>query len=183
MAMLDYFIIGLIVLSSLMGISRGLVKEALSLAAWIGAFVLAIWIGPAVAKEYASVLGADRMGQLFAFLIVFISTLIVASLLQWLVQKLISSTGLTGTDRFLGLIFGALRGALVVTVLLMICQSFFPSAEWWQASELKLFFLAFEDDVLRLVEAGAEALDIEPRKELPNVDALESAAKEVMERQ
>ena len=84
MSHLDYIIIGIVLLSSLFGFSRGLVRESFSLVAWVSAFLFGIWFGPSLAAEYAEYLGEERFGQIAAFLIVIVATLMLASMIQWL---------------------------------------------------------------------------------------------------
>ncbi len=158
MAILDYIIIGVLLISSIIGLTRGLIREAFSLASWIGAFIIAMAFGPEIAERYSHIVGDDRLGQIVSFLAVLVGSLFVASMLQWGLGKLVAGTGLTGTDRVLGLVFGAVRGALVVTVMLMVCQSFFYSAAWWDDSEFKYAFLDFEDEVLTLIDMTGDLL-------------------------
>ena len=125
MSHLDYIIIGIVLLSSLFGFSRGLVRESFSLVAWVSAFLFGIWFGPSLA-EYSEYLGEERFGQIAAFLIVIVVTLLLASMIQWGLGQLVARTGLSGTDRLLGLLFGAARGGLLVTIFLMVrSESFF----------------------------------------------------------
>ena len=67
MSHLDYIIIGIVLLSSLFGFSRGLVRESFSLVAWVSAFLFGIWFGPSLAAEYAEYLGKSASGKLLLF--------------------------------------------------------------------------------------------------------------------
>ena len=73
-----------------------------------------------------------------AIAILFICSLVLGALINFLISKLVQSTGLSGTDRVLGLVFGALRGVLVVSAILFFMDAFTPVAttDWWQRSEL-----------------------------------------------
>ena len=171
MSHLDYIIIGIVLLSSVFGFSRGLIREAFSLASWVAAFIFGIWFGPTLAAEYSDYLGKEQFGQIVAFLIVIVGTLAAASMLQWGLGQIITRTGMSSTDRFLGFGFGAARGGLLVTIMLMISQSLFVNTDWWADSELKYYFLQFEDEVLMLVDAASDSLeDPPPAPELPSAD-------------
>ena len=90
---------------------------------------------------------------MISFVVVFGATLIVGGIVQWAIAKLVESTGLSGTDRILGFVFGGARGAIVCIVALIALRPFAIDAHWWQASRLQRELLAFEGDVLQLDDA------------------------------
>ena len=72
-----------------------------------------------------------------AFFVLFVATLLLAVLVNFLVGQLVEKTGLTGTDRVLGVVFGVARGVLVVAVLVLLAGlTAFPSDPWWRESML-----------------------------------------------
>ena len=93
-----------------------------------------------------------------AYGIMFTIAVVVGLNLQLLLTRLVTSSGLTGTDRFLGIIFGGFRGAVVVTVLLMGLQTFVSGAYWWEESELKDTYLDFEDEVWSSLDFANEVM-------------------------
>jgi membrane protein required for colicin V production len=95
---------------------------------------------------------ADESGQtLVGFFIIFLLTLILGGIVQMLAKRLIDSTGLTGTDRLLGFLFGSARGVLVCVVGLIALNSFEIESSWWHESKIIPELLAFEQDVLGLM--------------------------------
>ena len=171
MSHLDYIIIGIVLLSSIFGYTRGFVREAFALGSWVIAFLFGFWFGPELASAYPGLLGEGKVAQIAAFLIVLVLTLVAAGLIQWGLSQLVNRTGIGGTDRLLGLLFGAARGGLLVTVVLMVGQSFFAHTAWWNDSELKYGFLEFEDEVLTLLDLASESLeDPPPAPALPDID-------------
>lgn len=160
----DIALVIAIVLSALMGLMRGLIKEVLSLITWVVAFLLALGVGPSFSEWFpltegasggtgvaGSLVRSDTVSLVIGFVAVFVLTLIAGSLLQWAIARLIQSTGLTGTDRLLGFLFGAGRGLVICIVVLIAIRPFAAETEWWRTSQLREHLLVLEDDVLRLI--------------------------------
>ena len=133
----DYAIIGVILLSAVISLIRGFVKEAISLAIWISAFFIASQFYADLAT-YLTKLDDLMIRNGVAIAILFVSTLVLGGLINYLISQLVEFTGLTGTDRALGLVFGALRGILIVSALLFFFDTFTPlsSSTWWGTSVL-----------------------------------------------
>lgn len=134
---IDFTIIGIVILSTLISLLRGFLKEAISLAIWFSAFLLASFFYADLA-QYLTYFQDQLVRNAVAIAILFITTLFAGGLINLLVYKLVEFTGLTGTDRALGAVFGLLRGGLIVSAILFFMDAFTPapSAEWWQSSVL-----------------------------------------------
>lgn len=143
----DWTIFGILALSCVISLIRGFVKEALSLAIWAGAFAIAVMFRAPLAELLTDVITAASLREMAAFAILFISTLIVGSLVSYILGKFIKATGLTGTDRLLGAVFGLGRGVIVVISILILVPPIVPINEdpWWQESTLIPHFLLLED--------------------------------------
>ncbi|WP_345316681.1 CvpA family protein [Ferrimonas gelatinilytica] len=137
MVWIDYAILGVIALSVIISLVRGFVREAMSLAVWIGAFVIASRFYEDLAV-YLTQINEPMLKKGAAVAILFVATLVIGALVNYLVGQLVEKTGLSGTDRVLGACFGALRGVLVVSAVLFFLDSFTTasSALWWQDSTL-----------------------------------------------
>lgn len=143
----DWTIVGILSLSCLISVIRGFVKEALSLAVWVAAFIIAMVFDDQLAILLTNLIATPSLRSIVAFAILFVTTLIVGAMTNYLISELVKRTGLSGTDRMLGVIFGLARGALIVLAILIFLPSIVPVNEddWWQSSQLIPHFLEFED--------------------------------------
>ena len=148
----DWTIVAILLISSLIGLRRGLVKEALSLLVWVAAFIVAIAFHPPLTSLLTDIIDVPSVRTMVAFGGLFVATLIVGSMVNYLIGELVKMTGLTGTDRLLGVIFGAARGTAVVMALLLLIPALIPIEQdlWWQQSVLIPQFLRMEGLVLQL---------------------------------
>jgi len=163
----DYAILAVIVISLLVGALRGFIKEVFSLLVWVTAFMVAYHFADNVASlmEDAVTLPSARTAMGFAGL--FVAVLLVGGLINYLLGRLVEKTGLSGTDRLLGGVFGAARGlALTVAVLLVAGFTPIPSDPWWKESQSiqRLMPLVSWASTF-LPEAVEEHLDFEPKEE------------------
>jgi membrane protein required for colicin V production len=136
MVAMDWFFVGVLVISMLVGAWRGLVFEVISVVSWIAAFVLAQWFAPAVGHwlPISSTNEALRYG--LGFLIVFVGTIFAGSLIAFVVKKLLAAVGLSPADRLLGAAFGVVRGVMILlAITVVVGMTPFKSAPWWQESE------------------------------------------------
>jgi membrane protein required for colicin V production len=165
LATVDIVILGVVLLSAVIGLVRGLLREVLSLASWLAAFILALHFAPLLSGSLEEQLADDAVRLVVSFVAIFLTTLLVGAVAQWLVGTLIRSTGLTGTDRFLGFLFGSTRGALLCIVAVMALRQFVEAGQWWQSSVLVPELLAFEHEVLKLMGLAREwAIDLGQRE-------------------
>lgn len=136
---LDYFAIGILILSSAVGLWRGFFRETIALAAWFVAAWLAYHFCEYLATEWLSALIPNETARLAAaFILIFIVVLIGAGLLARALQTLLSTAGLTLVDRFFGLLFGLARGALVLVVLTTLgALTGAQQTQAWQASVIR----------------------------------------------
>jgi len=137
----DYSILSIIGISVLISLWRGFTKEALSLAGWI----LAAWVALTFADKLQVLLEphieVPSLRLMVAFAILFIATLFLAGFINYLAVQVIKKTGLSGTDRMVGIFFGVARGCVVVAVLVLVAgMTPVPQDPWWKASQMMHYF-------------------------------------------
>lgn len=135
--MVDYIIIGIVIFSILVSLLRGFAREVMSLASWVVAFLVASHFYPYLANLLTQI-DTPYFRNGAAIAILFIASLLVGAIVNYIVGQLVDKTGLSGTDRVLGACFGLLRGVLIVAALLFFLDTFtnFSQIEWWQESKL-----------------------------------------------
>ena len=141
MTVVDVVLIVVIFLSALFSLLRGFVKESISLATWI----IAIWLAATFASKLADALPAniesEAVRQAVGFGVLFVLSLMVGALVSMLVCQVVNKTGLSSADRIFGVIFGILRGGLIIIVFVVIGgMTPLPESDWWQSSTLLQWF-------------------------------------------
>lgn len=159
MVWIDYAIIAVIAISGLISLVRGFVKEAVSLAVWIAAFFIASRFYADLAV-YLTGIEKDLFRNGAAIAILFIITLILGAMVNHLLSEIVEFTGLSGTDKMLGMVFGGLRGALIVAATLLFLDTLTPSssAQWWQSSILIPEFSFIVEWFFELVKENSSLL-------------------------
>jgi membrane protein required for colicin V production len=172
----DYAILAVIAISTGVGALRGFIKEVFSLLVWAAAFLVAYRFGGDVAALMEDSVSLPSARTAMGFTGLFIAVLLVGGLLNYLLGRLVESTGLSGTDRLLGGVFGAVRGlALVLAVLLVAGLTPLPADPWWQESRsIARLMPLVERAASYLPESIAEHLDFEPM-EAPGTEAKDGA--------
>ncbi len=138
----DIVVFVIIGFSVVIGLFRGLVKEAISLATWI----LGVWVGLSYSSGFAKKLpfqvGDQTVQMVIAFAMIFLIILVVGGIINYLIGQLVDKTGLSGTDRMMGLVFGFLRGGLIVAIMVLLATlTNMPNEDWWhQSLTLPYFF-------------------------------------------
>ena len=137
MSVLDIAILLIVGISFLIGLVRGFVRESLSLVTWGVALWAAFTFANRFTQHFERFLNDPTLQLIASFIVVLVVTLVLLSLLGYMLSSLFESTGLTGIDRTLGGVFGLLRGAIIIAVLVLLAGfTGFPNEQWWQESVL-----------------------------------------------
>ena len=133
----DYIILAVLGLSVLIGLWRGLISEVLGLVIWVAAAWITWTFGPAASALYEHSISLPSARLAAGYATCFIGVLVAGAIVRFLVGRLVQGTGLSGTDRLLGMLFGLARGVLVVTVgVFLVSLTALARDPWWQQSVL-----------------------------------------------
>jgi membrane protein required for colicin V production len=136
MTWVDLVVLGVLLTSAALAFMRGLVREVLSIGAWVGAVVIAIKTLPTSRDIAARWIDEPAWLDPIGFIGAFMVALIVLALIARLIGRLVRGSALGGIDRSLGLLFGLARGAALV-VIAYILGSMAVAVEQWPDPVLK----------------------------------------------
>lgn len=137
MTTIDWVLLAVLGISSLIGLKRGFVKEAFSIASWAAAFIIARLFSGNLATLLAGSIDTQSLRWGIAFAILFAGTLVIGAMLNYLLGAIVKMTGLSGTDRMFGMVFGLLRGVIVLVALVYGLQyTMVPQDAWWKEAAL-----------------------------------------------
>jgi len=134
---IDYVLMVILLLSALLGVMRGFVREALSLAFWCAA----VWVAWRYGAELADGLrGASANSTVRLWLArtgAFLGVVVLGAVVSWLASRLVRSTVLSGSDRLIGMLFGIVRGGVLIALLVWGLRAAGLDHEpWWRESKL-----------------------------------------------
>ncbi|MBI1425327.1 MAG: CvpA family protein [Gammaproteobacteria bacterium] len=137
MTWIDFVIIGVIFISCFISLIRGFVREALSLTAWIVSFVIAWRLHGSFSTFLQGSIENLNLRLIVAFFTLFTLSMVMFAVVNFFACKIVQRTGLSGADRAIGILFGFLRGVVLVSALVALAGlTQIPKAEVWQHSYL-----------------------------------------------
>ena len=159
MVTIDYLLITVFVLSAALGIFRGFVKEALSLLGWVIA-VWAAWRYGAAVAEWGPDFSDDLMVRIWvARVVILVAVLFASGIVSILVSFLMGKTGLDGTDRIVGMIFGLGRGLVLAAIVINVLQfAGFEENPWWDKSRVITYIMPVADSLREIADDGLDLL-------------------------
>ncbi|TBR42151.1 CvpA family protein [Marinomonas agarivorans] len=160
-ATLDWVVVIVIIISTLLSLKRGFVQEVLSLATWGFAFIVAVKFSISIQSFLVDQIQNVQFRYIVAFLGLFILSLCIGSLVSFLIGSLVRATGMSSTDRVLGMIFGFARGALILVILvsLMSLSVDIVDTPFWQESIFAPKLVILKDWLRELLGRGSEFMN------------------------
>ncbi len=171
MATFDYVVLGIVAISLMLGMWRGVVSELIALVAWVMAFMAALEFGADAGKTLFSGFADPVIQVLAGCVLIFVGVLVLMSLIRLAVRSMVKALGLSLSDRLLGMFFGLARGVLLLTVgALLAGLTEVPRQPLWQGSAVaqpleRLAMAArtwLPDDIAARVRFAPQAEDAAP---------------------
>ena len=134
----DILILIVEAVSTLISLWRGFAREAISLAGWVLAFVIANLFVDQLASMLADLVSNITGGYVLSYVVLFVATLMLAGITGILASRLMRATGLSVLDRLLGTVFGFARGVILILVLVFVLRQLVPpqDLQWLNESRL-----------------------------------------------
>jgi membrane protein required for colicin V production len=173
----DWAIVGVVLVSMLVAASEGFFHQAFGIAGLIVGYLLAAWQYHRLADRFEPHLKSPWLGEIAAFVIIFIAVVIVAGIAGRIVRWAMKEPGLSLFDRLLGALLGMAKGSLFVSIILMGMTAFAPTSKWLDGSELAPYFLVVGRAAIWVAPAQLrarfyEGLDMVRRAHMPAVPEL-----------
>ena len=171
MIWIDYAILAIVGISGVISLMRGFVREALSLVGWIAAFWIAIAFSGSGAALLDGYVTEHSWRVAIAFAILLVVVLVASGIVLRMAGTVVEKTGMSGTDRSLGIVFGVLRGIVVTGLLVLLAGlTALPRAPWWSQSLLLPNFVEFAQEIGTYLPVDVRReLDFEPEQQ-PDVE-------------
>ena len=141
MNLLDIFVGTILVVSIVMSVIKGFVREILGIATLVAAFVLGSWLYTTTARLFKDVVKTENFALFLGFAIVFLGTLLAGAVAIWVARKILKFAKLQWFDRLLGAGFGFIRGWVLGSIVFLVLTSFNLQAERVKTSQLAPYFL------------------------------------------
>ncbi len=137
LSLADIVIAVIVVVSAGLGLGRGLIREVLSLIAWVGAILVTIYYADTATAALAQYINEEPMRRMVAIALLFLPTLLILSVISSLLARFLLRHHADSHDQLLGLLFGALRGVVIVAIAVLVGRATALTHEqWWHESTL-----------------------------------------------
>ena len=119
----DWFILIVLIASGVISFTRGFTKELLSLFLWLTAFIAAISLEYLATPKINEFIGNQEISKIISYIVVFVIFIFLGGMIIKFISKLVKWSGASGFDRFLGILFGLVRGLIVLFVIFLLLPS------------------------------------------------------------
>lgn len=137
----DGIIVLVLLVSTLEAASSGFFQSLFGIGGLVFGYLIAAWQYRRLAGHFAAYISSRWLGEIVAFLAIFLGVMVLAGILGRIVRWLVREAGLSIVDRFFGALLGLLRGCLLVAIVLVSMTAFTPTSAWLERSGLAPYFL------------------------------------------
>ena len=131
----DYLVIGLIILSGFIAFFRGFIQESLSLLLWIIAFAASMFLDVYFDPYFLDYIQSPEIRRILIIILVFVGIIFLGGFLIKVIRSLVHWSGMSGLDRLLGVLFGLLRGILLIVVIYLVIPNQFKQSSFISKSK------------------------------------------------
>jgi membrane protein required for colicin V production len=142
MALIDWAIVIILIVSVLSAAKHGFFVEAFSLVGVVLGLLLASWNYQKILPWITGWVHSPGVAEAIAFIVIAIAVMVIAGLAGRLIRWSVRSIGLGWADRFIGALFGLLKGCVLVTLGIMAIAAFLPRVTWMEQSKIAPYFLS-----------------------------------------
>ena len=160
----DWFILIVLIASGIISFARGFTKEFLSLFLWLAAFIAAISLEYLATPKINEFIGNEEISKIISYIVVFVIFIFIGGMIIKFISKLIKWSGASGFDRFLGVMFGLIRGSIVLFVIFLLLPS-----------GIKTTDLINNSKITPIIQKYAPEIEAYFRKLIDNRDVVEEA--------
>lgn len=182
-AVLDLVLLATVVLSALVGVWRGFVREVMSLVVWLAALWLAWRFGSLLAPQLAGLIQNPVLRLWAARAMLLVTVVLAGGIVTMLIGQLLHATGLGSTDRAVGMVFGVVRGIVLAALALMGMQMAGLDAQpWWRESKLIPYAAPVTEALRDAAQKGMQRLQVTPPPSRPRVadpGSVQARAREI----
>ena len=156
----DYLIVGVLLASMLLGMLRGFVREAVGLMSWLGGLWLAWRYAPGLEPYLGGMVGKPPVSLWTARALILLAVLVIGWLVAGVLGYFLRHSALSVlVDRILGLVFGTVRGAVVIAVFVMLGEFVeLNRVDWWKRSDLLPYASELASWIQNFAETGMKAV-------------------------
>lgn len=166
----DVYIIGILLISVLISIYRGFLREFITAVSWIIAGTLAFWLGPKLGL-HTGFIDSEIGKHIFGGIVVFIASLSLLYLAKFLLFRALKISGVSKLDRGFGVLFGLLRGAVLIVAVILAATDLIKEQEWYKKS---YFIPKFNVVAEAIAKATPDSFKKELKEEMEEIRKKES---------
>ena len=180
----DWIILGVVIASGIISLFRGFTKEFLSLFLWVFSFIAAISLEYLVSPFITGYIGNPEISKIGAYVVIFVACIFIGGIVINMISKLIKWSGVSGFDKFLGVLFGMARGLIVIFIIFLLMPAGLKNSELMGNSKISPFIEQIAPEIeayIRDLIDDDTLIEAIEAKEKELIEAIEAKEKELIQ--